>query len=417
MIYSYKFGAVFLLLATSYLCIVVASSDERQSNSNANIATDPASLQRYLATYDMESLHKALDQRFHESERMMDPSKRITPLPPNKAQRGAGFDVTTRYKIEADLEQAQYLAEHLPANSLHQKLFQDKVVPVYEKVLKEVLPSEEDLRKNEGVYRFTLLDQLTTGIKDYYNRAVYRPEDDEEKTTSTDDESCPSNILNPDLDWKAIEQEYWSQDPQVVVIDNVLSKEALDRIRKILLQSTVFYQTKKPDTFGGYTGAYIDDGLHDRILLELAMDLRRRMPSVLDSHALRYLWAYKYDSKYQGIKLHADQAAVNVNIWITPDEANLDPNSGGLVVFTVKPPADWDIMKYNSDTEKVYEELLKPAGFRNVTIPYRENRAVLFDSALFHQTDKFHFKPGYPNRRINLTILYGEMQPSSSSSN
>jgi hypothetical protein len=34
--------------------------------------------------------------------------------------------------------------------------------------------------------------------------------------------------------------------------------------------------------------------------------------------------------------VHADSAAVNVNIWITDDEANLDQNSGGLVVYATK---------------------------------------------------------------------------------
>jgi len=95
---------------------------------------------------------------------------------------------------------------------------------------------------------------------------------------------------------------------------------------------------------------------------------------------------------------------------LTPNEANLDPNSGGLVVFTAKPPADWDFARFNTDTEAVHEVLLKPTNYANVTVPHRQNRVVLFDSALFHQTDEYNFKKGYENRRINLTFLYGEMQ-------
>lgn len=56
----------------------------------------------------------------------------------------------------------------------------------------------------------------------------------------------------------------------------------------------------------------------------------------MSGHPLKYLWAYKYHDAYSGINLHADQAAVNVNIWLTADEANLDPTSGGLVVFLAK---------------------------------------------------------------------------------
>ena len=178
----------------------------------------------------------------------------------------------------------------------------------------------------------------------------------------------------------------------------------------ILRTNDLCFVSTTAKSFGGYSGAYIDDGLYQRIILALAVELRKRFPKILKNHPLKYLWAYKYSSDYRGIKLHADEASVNLNIWITPEDANLDKESGGLVIFTVKPPEDWDINQYNRDTEVVYEELLKPSKFANVTVPYRENRAVMFDSALFHQTDEFSFKTGYQNRRINLTILYGDMQ-------
>eukprot|EP00543_Licmophora_paradoxa_P019250 CAMPEP_0202460704 /NCGR_PEP_ID=MMETSP1360-20130828/45448_1 /ASSEMBLY_ACC=CAM_ASM_000848 /TAXON_ID=515479 /ORGANISM="Licmophora paradoxa, Strain CCMP2313" /LENGTH=158 /DNA_ID=CAMNT_0049082473 /DNA_START=6 /DNA_END=482 /DNA_ORIENTATION=- len=134
----------------------------------------------------------------------------------------------------------------------------------------------------------------------------------------------------------------------------------------------------------------------------------------MQDHPLQFLWAYKYDSDNgsssssggNGINIHADAAAVNVNLWITPDEANLDSTSGGLVVYTVKPPEDWDF-QYD---ENVIKELLSPSNYANVTIPHRQNRAVIFESSLFHCTDRFRFKEGYENRRINLTLLYGRFQ-------
>ena len=32
---------------------------------------------------------------------------------------------------------------------------------------------------------------------------------------------------------------------------------------------------------------------------------------------------------------------VNINFWVTPDEANLDPETGGLVVYKAQPPSHW----------------------------------------------------------------------------
>ena len=35
-----------------------------------------------------------------------------------------------------------------------------------------------------------------------------------------------------------------------------------------------------------------------------------------------------------------------------------------------------------------------------------KNKAIIFNSNLFHEIDKIDFKEGYNNRRINLTILF-----------
>ena len=43
-----------------------------------------------------------------------------------------------------------------------------------------------------------------------------------------------------------------------------------------------------------------------------------------------------------------------------------------------------------------------------MTVPYRRNRVVIFDSDLFHRTDDLDFRPGYENRRINVTMLFGD---------
>jgi hypothetical protein len=43
----------------------------------------------------------------------------------------------------------------------------------------------------------------------------------------------------------------------------------------------------------------------------------------------------------------------------------------------------------------------------SLIVPYRENRAVLFESRLFHRSDAPEFAAGYENHRINLTLLFG----------
>jgi hypothetical protein len=52
-------------------------------------------------------------------------------------------------------------------------------------------------------------------------------------------------------------------------------------------------------------------------------------------------------------------------------------------------------------------EFLRRSGAEAITIPYRQNRAVIFNSDLFHETDRFRFKDEYESRRLNITLLYG----------
>jgi hypothetical protein len=117
-------------------------------------------------------------------------------------------------------------------------------------------------------------------------------------------------------------------------------------------------------------------------------------------------WGFKYDSSLSGIRLHADDAAVNVNFWITPDDANHNPDNGGLVLWDANAPEHWEMARYNGD-ERACRDFLARAGAKSRIVPYRANRAVIFDSDLFHETDKIEFKEGYLNRRINITMLYG----------
>ncbi|MCS5516925.1 hypothetical protein NWF32_24530 [Pseudomonas qingdaonensis] len=42
-----------------------------------------------------------------------------------------------------------------------------------------------------------------------------------------------------------------------------------------------------------------------------------------------------------------------MNFWITPDEANLDRDSGGLVVYDVEAPSDWDFETYNRQGDQL----------------------------------------------------------------
>jgi Flp pilus assembly protein TadD len=199
-----------------------------------------------------------------------------------------------------------------------------------------------------------------------------------------------------------IEDAWRDAHPKIVVVDDFLTVEALSLLRNFCLASTVWNDIHEE----GYLGAMPESGFAPPLLAQIAEELRCAYPAIFGSYPLVHHWAFKYDSTMGGIKVHADFAAVNVNFWITPDEANLDCNHGGLVIWDVAAPLDWDFPKYNAADSEI-RKYLRNAGAKSVTVPYRANRAVIFDSDLFHETDAIHFRDGYENRRINVTMLYG----------
>ena len=207
--------------------------------------------------------------------------------------------------------------------------------------------------------------------------------------------------INP-ANAQKVTAEWLASDPQLVVIDNLLTPEALNELRRFCLGSNVWRQAYQD----GYLGAFPEHGFAAPLLAQIADEFRAIFPAIFRDHPLRYIWAFKYDSSMSGINIHADEAAVNVNFWITPDEANLDPDHGGLVVWDKMAPLEWDFDKFNGDISAT-RAFLKDSGARSVTVPYRANRAVIFDSDLFHETDTIRFRDGYENRRINVTLLYG----------
>ena len=201
---------------------------------------------------------------------------------------------------------------------------------------------------------------------------------------------------------KAVTRAWKDSDPRIVVIDDLLTPRALEALRRYCRGSDFWHAAYSQ----GYLGAFPESGFAAPLLAQVAEELSATFPEIFAGHPLRYHWGFKYDSRLDGIGIHADEAAVNVNFWITPDEANRDPEGGGLVIWDKAAPLEWDFAKFNADESAAYA-FLDQQSAGSVRIPYRANRAVIFDSNLFHKTDRISFAEGYENRRINITMLYG----------
>ena len=292
-------------------------------------------------------------------------------------------------KLEHDIEQFHYIA----ASGIGIKKFQELAM-LYQTVRSEINHTlDTDI--------LHLSDKHQRLLGDTYNRPIHILEAP----------ALDKSAIGDSLDVNKITEDYFEHEFGLTYIDDFLSPAALMSLREFLLGSTIWF-----DFFhkGGYLGAYLSEGLASPLVLQIAEDLRKKFPKIFKNHYLNQFWAYKYDSRaseknnaYKGINVHADFAAINVNFWITPNSANLDPSSGGLVVYNTEAPLEWGFDMYNNNNEQeIREEILK-SNQKKTIVPHNENRAVIFNSNLFHETDSINFKAGYENRRINVTLLFG----------
>jgi tetratricopeptide (TPR) repeat protein len=288
-------------------------------------------------------------------------------------------------KLQHDIEQFQYLQR----NGILGAEF-TCIIHEYQRTI--------DRLTSRGVAsRVPLDEEAEQTIGHVYNRIVYVRNTPRVKQAFSNE-------------WAAedVEKEYVDNSPGVVVMDNFLSGEALEGLRLFCLESTVWSGNRYAH---GRLGAFFRDGFNCSLLLQIAEELRAKLPRVIgDKYPLRQLWGFKNGQHLPGDSTtHADFAAVNVNFWITPTSANLDESTGGLVIYGVDAPAHWDFDSYNSRPDRI-QPFLRQQEARSVTIPYRQNRAIIFNSDLFHATSELNFKPGYENRRINITMLYGDRE-------
>lgn len=293
-------------------------------------------------------------------------------------------NITSVAKLSHDREQLAYLIQHghLPAAQFQ------PAVDTYQAVIN----TYEGTHTGEQ-YQITLSPSEQKKVQAFYGRSLYVY-------------PCPARsaaVLNQDLDRDTLQAQYQSASPQVIWCDNLLTPQCLHELYTFCLRSTIWHDFRKE---GGYLGSYLDDGFNCGLLHQVAAELRQALPAILGDLPLIHMWGYKYDSRRSGIVTHADAAAVNVNFWVTPDESNADPNSGGMVVYDVAAPMDWQFQQYNINTPRIHSYIEHQNG-TSVVIPYKCNRAVIFNSSLFHATDQFNFKVDYIHRRINITMLYG----------
>ena len=286
-----------------------------------------------------------------------------------------------RVKLRHDLEQLSYLRE----------------TGIVSAEIDEILCGFEALRaRYAALCDETVLiplsndDLALTGYA--YNRLLHL----------TDAPADKQRALGPNALFAAADAAFAMNHPPVAVVDDALSPSALCRLQELLTASTIWFEVKD---HGGHVGTYFEEGLGCGLTVQIANELRLSLRHALAGRRLTQLWAYKYQQGLAGTDLHADVGEVSVNLWVTPDSANLDPEGGGMEIYPLAAPENWDFGQINVDREQM-RRLVAARQCQPARIPYRCNRMVIFAARLLHRTMAGTFSERYQDRRINMTFLF-----------
>ena len=300
--------------------------------------------------------------------------------PPERPLRASTF------RLRDAAEQIEYL---LNRELLHPS-FGDVAVRY-----REVLADVEAEVGPDGTMPLT--DDQRARIGNFYDRVIHY----------SDSPRLAAGAINPDVDYADIEESYLSSLVSVTTFDDFLTSEALGALRAFALENTIFFKYSE----ARFVGSDLSVGFNCSLLYQMAEELKARLPRILGEHTLTNVWVYRHRAESVGVEAHSDQGKVSFNFWISPDEANLDPERGGLVVYTKEQPYEWDWRlynrhKYRPDILAEINAFLESAD--TMIIPHRQNRALLFNSNLFHRSDNLHFRDDYASRRMNITMLFGK---------
>jgi hypothetical protein len=261
-----------------------------------------------------------------------------------------------------------------------------------ERIYERILASEPQHAGNTS--RTVMLPILPDdAIAPYFNRLV----------VDAPEPVIPGGALNPDLDAQAIEAAFHSGSLGFTQFDNLLNGTALAALQRHCLEPSIWFEMK----FHSEVGSSLCNGFCCPLLLQIAGEIRDTFPSVFGEHLFSTCWTYKYFQDESDGHIHADNGAASLNLWITPDESNLETDAGGLVLWNKAVPDEY----FDATGEEMMhmsQALIAESDAKPGYVSYASNRAMMFRSNVLHKTHCLKFRDAYPHRRVSMTFLYGK---------
>ena len=214
-----------------------------------------------------------------------------------------------------------------------------------------------------------------------------------------------ASYLTP-RDWAAAERQFYDTRPfNFTTLDDLLTEESCGELRDAIVANKGW--------------GFLNVAAKERVLFirnfsstlipDVAGELKAKLPNLLGNLELVEYSAFM-NRENDGLGIHSDNGQFTLNLYLTPDEFNLDPATGGMTLFDVKRASDQPLHEFNS-AERCTPYVRERTRGQAVMIGYKYNRGILFDASTFHAADRMRFRGGHArSHRINLALRFDDRQ-------
>lgn len=196
--------------------------------------------------------------------------------------------------------------------------------------------------------------------------------------------------------WLQIEEQF--DKTNCVVLDDFFTKPLCTALHQRMVLCREF-----DDYYQSYQAKDYD--LNDDLTKYIVDDLLKASPRLFGEFVRA--WSFVYNNEADGVGLHSDPSSFNINVWVTPDESVKDKFKNGLNIYSVKVPSDLTAEQYNCSANNFLRNIVYEKPHVIYRVPYKYNRAIIFDASMPHETDSVSMNSGVQDRRVSYTMLYG----------
>lgn len=211
--------------------------------------------------------------------------------------------------------------------------------------------------------------------------------------------------ISETVDWNTVHTQVAATDFPLAIIDDFLERESLLSLGVELHSQEGWHQPEWGAEWFDLSSGY------EHIVNPTVSGMTAFCRSFLAlsglprSSKLKGVFAVRCNGS-AGLLPHADNANFVLNLWTTPDRFNNVIGSGGMTVWDIKAPPEASPEQF-TNAQWVQAFINEREGAKTLSIPYKWNRAILFDARLFHQSQSIDFVAAdKTSMRTNLSFAF-----------